>query len=675
MKHRSPRKNQEPGSSPGLNRAVQWHQVGKLDLAENEYVRVLRAQPDQFDALHGLGTLQAQQSRYGEALQNLSAAVKLRPNDIGALSNLGIAYANLGRSSEALSCYDRALALKPDFPEALANRGDALRSLKRPEEALDSYNRAVALSPGVADIFNNRSGAFRDLNRIQEALEDCERALALKPDHVGAHNNRGCALQNLNRLAEAIVCFDEALAIDPKFIPAHVNRGHVLKDSGRARAALDNYDKALALMPDCAEAHDGKGLALMELGRLEEAKQSIEKAVAISPRKAGFYYNLTTVMRIGPDDRRFHTMLDLAKAPQSLDGGEQIFLQFALAKTFAGIGDHERSFQHLERGNTLKRKQIIYNETPIIGSLKRIKKAFSIKTMQQYARLGDPSDAPLFIVGMPRSGTTLVEQILAAHPKIFAAGETDDFAKAMLACGGPIANGINFPESVSQTSPNAWRDLGERYIERVRSYAPDAERIVNKLPENFRLVGFIRLAFPNARIIHTRRHPVDTCLSCYSHLFTGYIPYAYDLGELGRYYKAYQTLTEHWRQILPPDAWLEVQYEKLVADFEPQARRIISHCGLDWDDRCLTFHQVERQVRTASAVQVRKPIYAESVGRWRPYKFFLDPLIAELGPSINLGDSFEWRSEPERTRQSPPRIFEKIWRFMARRQPIASNDA
>jgi hypothetical protein len=168
---------------------------------------------------------------------------------------------------------------------------------------------------------------------------------------------------------------------------------------------------------------------------------------------------------------------------------------------------------------------------------------------------------------------------------------------------------------------------------------------------------------------------MDTCLSCYSHLFTGYIPYAYDLGELGRYYRAYQALTQHWRQILPEDVWLDVQYEKLVGDFEPQARRIISHCGLDWDDRCLTFHQVERQVRTASAVQVRRPIYAESIGRWRPYKSFLDPLIAELGPSINLGDSLASHSDPETTRQSSPRIFEKIWRFMARKQPIASNDA
>jgi tetratricopeptide (TPR) repeat protein len=664
MNRRPTKKGQQPNAPSGLNRAVHWHQLGKLDWAEREYVAVLRAQPDQFDALHGLGILQIQQYRYAEALINLSAAVKLRPNDVGALSNIGIVHTNLGASAEALACYERALALKPNFPEALANRGDALRNLNRPEEALESYDRAIALKPGVADIFNNRSGALRDLNRIQEALESCERALALNPNHLDALNNRGCALQSLNRLAEAVACFDEALARDPGSIAALTNRAHALKEFGRADEALANYDRVLALKPDCAEAHDGKGLTLMELGHVQEAKQSMEKAIEIAPRKAGFYYNLTRVARM--DDRRLRAMLDLASDPSSLDGEAQIFLQFALTKAFADVGDHERSFQHLERGNALKRKKIIYNETSTIDILKRTKKAFSEETMRQHAGLGDPSDVPLFIVGMPRSGTTLIEQILAAHPKVFAAGETDDFTKAMLSCGGPVANGISFPESVAQIRPSEWRELGARYIGRVRSSAPKAERLVNKLPENFRLIGFIRLAFPNATIIHAHRRPLDTCLSCYSHLFTGHIPYAYDLGELGRYYKAYQTLTLHWREILPKSAWLEVQYERLVTDFEPQVRRVISHCGLDWDDRCLSFYRAARQVRTASAVQVRRPIYTESIDRWLPYKSYLGPLIAELGHPSEREDNAGSHSQPENRREASLPVFERIRRFLGK---------
>jgi tetratricopeptide (TPR) repeat protein len=672
MKRRSQIQKPQAGSSSNLSRAIHLHQRGEFAGAEEEYIAVLAANQNHFEALHGLGVLQAQRARYHEAFHKLSAAVKLRPNDVGALSNLGIALSNLGRFAEALTCYDRALALKPEFPEALTNRGDVLRSLKRPEEALESYDRAIALRPGAADIFNNRSGALRDLNRIQEALESCERALALKSDHLDALNNRGCALQSLNRFAEAIACFDDALAINPNFIPALINRGHALKDIGRAHEAIVAYDKALGLKSDCAEAHDGKGLALMELGRLEEAKKAIETAIEIAPRRAGFYYNLTTIARMSPHDPRLHVMQDLAKDLLPQADGEQMFLQFALARAFADIGDHERSFEHLERGNSLKRKQIAYDETSTLDNLKRTEAAFSDKMLRPQTGLGDPSDAPLFIVGMPRSGTTLVEQILAAHPKVFAAGETDDFAKAMLSCGGSMAETQNVPESVSQIPPGEWRKLGARYIERVRSYAPEAERLVNKLPDNFRLIGFIRLALPNARIIHMRRDPIDTCLSCYSRVFTGYIPYVYELGELGRYYNAYRSLTKHWREVLPESALLEVQYEKLVTDFEAQTRRIISYCGLDWDERCLSFYQYERQVRTASAVQVRQPIYTRSIGRWRAYKAFLDPLIAELGQTAQLVDDLAL-FRPKPTRRLPTRIFESIWRGAPKTQSARSD--
>jgi tetratricopeptide (TPR) repeat protein len=663
----------QPGSRLNLSRAVHLHQRGELAQAEKEYIAVLAAGQSHFEALHGLGVLQAQQGRYPEAFHNLFAAVKLQPGNVGALSNLGIVHAGLGRFTEALACYDGALALKPEFPEALANRGDVLRSLERPEEALESYDRAIALKPGVADIYNNRSGALRDLNRIQEALESCERALSLNPDHLDALNNRGCALQSLDRLAEAVACFDNALAVNPQFIPALINRGHALKNLGYAHQALVSYDRALALKSDCAEASDGKGLALMELGRLEEAKKAIEKAIEFAPRRAGFYYNLTTIMRMSPGDWRLHAMQGLAKDPLSLADSEQMFLQFALAKALADIGDHERSFQRLEHGNSLKRKQIAYEETPILNNLASTKTAFSDKMMRRRAGLGDPSDVPIFIVGMPRSGTTLVEQILAAHPKVFAAGETDDFAKAMLSCGGSIAEALRSPESVSHVPPDGWRKLGARYIERVRAFAPNAERIVNKLPDNFRLIGFIRLAFPNARIIHTRRDPIDTCLSCYSHLFTGYIPYAYELRELGRYYKAYEALTSHWRQILPRDGFLEVQYEQLVTDFEARTRRIISYCGLDWDERCLAFYQAERQVRTASVVQVRQPIYTHSIGRWRVYKRFLGPLIAELGQNVHLGDDLEVLPQSKRMPKLRAKIFERIWRAAPKTQAARSD--
>jgi hypothetical protein len=235
---------------------------------------------------------------------------------------------------------------------------------------------------------------------------------------------------------------------------------------------------------------------------------------------------------------------------------------------------------------------------------------------------------------MPRSGTTLVEQILASHPKVFGAGELPDIAKAVARLSGTDGAPQGFPEVVSSMTGEQLRQLGASYVSAIQALAPKAERITDKMPNNFRLAALIHLALPNARIIHTRRHPVDTCLSCFSLLFAGDHPYSYDLAELGRYYRAYEALMEHWRDILPEGVMLEVQYEDITADLDAQARQIVAHCGLEWDDACLAFYKTQRPVRTASAAQVRQPIYRTSVGRWRPYKDLLGPLIEALGVDV-----------------------------------------
>jgi Sulfotransferase family len=236
----------------------------------------------------------------------------------------------------------------------------------------------------------------------------------------------------------------------------------------------------------------------------------------------------------------------------------------------------------------------------------------------------------VFIVGMPRSGTSLVEQILASHPAVHGAGELPDFDR--LATTATVANPAIalFPECIGRLTPAQLTAVGERYLARLRALAPEAQRVTDKMPINFRHLGLIRLALPQARIIHVRRDPVDTCLSCYSILFMGNQPHAYELGELGRYYHSYQRLMAHWRTVLPPDAMLEVDYEDVVADLEGQARRMVAYCGLDWDAACLSFHRTQRPVRTASAVQVRQPIYRDAIGRWRPAEVELRPLLDGL---------------------------------------------
>jgi Sulfotransferase family len=244
---------------------------------------------------------------------------------------------------------------------------------------------------------------------------------------------------------------------------------------------------------------------------------------------------------------------------------------------------------------------------------------------------GDDSWAPIFIVGMPRSGTTLMEQVLASHSKVFGAGELETFKELVGECAQRRKVPPAYPDLVALLPPEEMTELGRQYTTRVRALAPEAAHIVDKMPLNFLFVGLIHAAFPRARIINTRRDPLDNCVSCYSLLFTGAQPFAYDLAELGHYYRGYERVMEHWHKVLPPGILMDVQYEDLVDDLEGVSRRVLAHCGLDWEDACLDFHRTERTVRTASLMQVREPIYRRSIGSWRRYEKHLGPLCAALG--------------------------------------------
>jgi hypothetical protein len=268
--------------------------------------------------------------------------------------------------------------------------------------------------------------------------------------------------------------------------------------------------------------------------------------------------------------------------------------------------------------------------------LERTAAIFTTELMRRQAGQGDASPVPVFIVGMPRSGSTLIEQILASHSKVFGAGEIADFnaaATSLVKAAGHLP--APFPEFVAEMTAEQFRRVGGHYVEAVRARAPSAERITDKTLGNFLFVGMIHLALPNARIIHARRDPIDSCVSCFSKLFAGAMSFSYDLAELGRYYRAYDVLMAHWRHVLPAGVMLEVQYEDLVADFEPQATRILSYCGLQWEESCRRFHLTQRPVKTASSTQVRAPLYRAAVGRSQPYRDMMAPLLDALGIEVN----------------------------------------
>jgi tetratricopeptide (TPR) repeat protein len=380
---------------------------------------------------------------------------------------------------------------------------------------------------------------------------------------------------------------------------------------------------------------------LQEIGRLDEARLALERAIALAPRKVEFYLNLLDVKKFTAEDHHFAALQALAKDDTSLAPEDRINLHFAMGKALAQVGDERQAFDHLLEGNSLKRQEVVHDEAAAWRMFERIRAVFSAELMRSKQGGGDLSQLPIFIIGMPRSGTSLVEQILASHPMVFGAGERLELRDALNSFGEASEISLPFPERFLVATGEELRRLGADYLNRLKTALPaaprDWRRITDKMPANFRLAGLIHLALPNARIIHTCRDPVDTCLSCFSIHFTADQPFAYDLGELGRYYRAYYSLMEHWRQVLPEGLMLDVHYEDLVGDLEGQARRIVAHCGLEWDDACLAYDKTARPVKTASAAQVRQPIYRSSVGRWRPDADVLNPLLDGLGPDLAGG--------------------------------------
>jgi len=468
--------------------------------------------------------------------------------------------------------------------------------------------------------------------RFAEAAHLYEWIVSFTADLPDVQNNLGHALCALGRTEAAVAAFERATEASPDFPDALCNWGLALADLERFDEAEAKYRHAIRINPRCGSAYNNLGLLLKERGRLTEAEEAFERAIALEPTNFASYANLASLRRFTADDPHLGALEAAVDDSAAFSVADQIHLHFALAKIYESLDRPEHTFRHLHTANRLKRRQIAYDEVGTLGRMDRLRKLISREFIQAREGCGEPSAKPVFIVGMTRSGTTLIEQILASHPQVFAAGELSLFDQVAGSMRNTLAGLPAFPDMMLAMSPAHFRTLGGLYAQRIAQRAPTAQRITDKMTMNFLFVGLIHVALPNATIIHAVRDPADTCLSCFTTHFTRGQEHTYDLAELGRYYRHYRELMAHWHDVLPPGRIMDVRYEELVADPENTVRHIVSHCGLAWDARCLDFHRTERAVRTASAIQVRKPIYRDSVGRWRKYEAYLGPLLAELAP-------------------------------------------
>jgi Flp pilus assembly protein TadD len=505
----------------------------------------------------------------------------------------GAAFARQGRLAEAEAAFRQALTLEPDHPEARYNLGVVLRDQSRLAEAEAAFRAALAVRPGHPETCNNLGLALLGQSKAEEAEGLFRQALALKPDHARAYNNLGAALIELGRLDEAQDAFGKALAHDQNYAKAYNNLGVVRQYQGDLGAAGAAFERAVAADRAYAEAR----------------------------------FNLAGLARGGPTAERQARELE-GLLPRAAEPKARSALLFALARLREMGGEHDAAFDALAEANALHRRSVAFDIDAVEARLVSVAQSFDAGLLQRLAGSGAPSRRPIFVVGMPRSGTTLVEQVLSAHPSVRGGGELRVMGQVIAEhsrLAGP------FPDWAGALSQADCARLGRSYLDALGPETAGEARVTDKAVSNIEAMGLIHLCLPDATIVHCRRDARDAALSCFATRFSEGQAFAYDLMELGRYWRACEALMDHWRAVLPPGLVLEVDYETLVGDLEGQARRMIAHCGLAWDAACLAFHASGREVRTASATQVRQPIYASSIGRWRKYAHRLGPLIAALG--------------------------------------------
>lgn len=618
---------QAPRAPPAYlsNLAEMCRQRGLLTEGEQAARRALALEPTFVGAWNNLGIILQEAGKLDESLACLNRVVHLRPDDPLARNNLGNTLKRLGKLTEARAQYDAALALQPTYAEALSNMASLLNDMGQPDQALASARRAIDINPRHAEAYINAVGVEVGRRRYPEALRWAEALLTFAPLHAGGLAAKAIVMTHLERPEEALDAARQAVSAAPDSSDALNALGEALQALGQVEPALAAYDKAaLASGFGVEKAMINRGVLLMEQGRKAEAREALEKALAVYPASASAWMTLSdlkTFARRDPDIERMESLLRDGDAQARSD---QTTVHFALAKAWMDAGEPVKAFAHLNEGNRMQRETFTYDAEAVSGWLASIPAAFGPELYERLAGAGARSQLPVFVLGMPRSGTSLVEQILASHPDVHGAGELSFLQRLADEQGG-------VPAVAGRMTTELAERMGEAYLAQVTRLAGGKKRVVDKMPSNFLMAGLIPLILPDARIIHVRRDPADIGLSCYTKLFAKEQLFTYDLAELGRFLKDYDALMEHWRKTLPANRFTEVVYEDLVDNLEGEARRLIGFIGLKWDKACLNFHETKRAIRTASVNQVRQPVFKTSVGRWKPYAAQLKPLLDALG--------------------------------------------
>lgn len=647
--------------------------------------------PEDAEALSNLGEFLFDRGQWADSLDSLQQALMLAPKDLNVLVHTADALRELGRVSESLPLYHRALRLEPRHSQALNNLGNAFLQMGQHADAAGYYRLALDVTPSDAQIWCNLGTAQRLLGYLDEALASTQQAITLQPASSLVHNHLGLILAARGDREGAVASYRQALSLDSNDIDALNNWAHLLRNLGLRRDAVSLYARAIQSNPNCANSHCNLGMVLFEMRRIDDACAAFQQALKLQPQHASAHFNLGLTQRqkrqpvaaqascraalaIDPSyvealvflgelladhgqfieaEKLFRQALEInprfpgalssiathrkmmvedsawvesaeSLLAQPMPVTHEIALHYSLGKYYDDVQRYDSAFEQFRLANELsKRLGPGYDHAKFAQYIDGIERAFDASFLQRLGPQGQGPriEAPIFIIGMPRSGTSLVEQILASHPAVFGAGEVTFWHSAYHA----------YHDQEQRIEGSGMAVLAHKayeYSALLASMSGGAQRIVDKLPANFLYAGMIYALFPDARIIHLRRHPIDTCLSIYCQNFFNMGPYANDLTSLAHYYRQYMRITRHWRKVLPASALLEVWYEGLLEDQEGWTRRMLEFVGLPWNPQCLEFDKTKRVVITASKWQVRQKIHKSSVGRWHHYEPFLGPLLS-----------------------------------------------
>ena len=522
----------------------------------------------------------------------------------------------------------QALASQPNSFAAYMNLANVLVPLGKLDEAADCYRNALRLNPKLAEAYIRLAFVLQAQSNYRDSMTNCREALNINPNFPGAHQIIAISQVALGEWDEAVLSFGRALQLKPDYVDAHLGLASVLLTQGKPEEALASCNKALQLDPANTDAIALAATIAKRTGDVDKAFRLLSPLVVNGVQQVNVAVTFAMVSKdLGRQAEAIALMEKTLDSGPALSVTARTNLHFNLGMLYDDIHQYDKAFHHYQQGNRLK--PLTFDQADYARLIERIIAVHTPEFMERLPRARAHSDRPVFVVGMVRSGTTLVEQILSSHPDVFGAGELPDITGIIRTLPGFLGTDDRYPECLPNFTQEAADVMASRYLDRLAQLAPDSIRVIDKLPGNFMYLGLIELLFPGARIIHCRRDPVDTCLSAYFQDFSSNHPYAYDLSNLGSFYRGYLKLMTHWRNVIRLPLF-EISYEDLVEDNERVIRSLVEFCGLGWDDRCLNFYETRRFVGTASNDQVNRPLYRESMQRWKNYERYLQPLLNAL---------------------------------------------